>query len=897
MVQSESIEGTADSDVGEIKWASAVNTVDSADNNRYSTYEEEEMLGEAESFPHGSSVRKKPKRSSIACGRCRRRHVKCPGGNPCSKCAAADIACEYMEPNKKLIVSMKYLQQLQDSLANMKRENVKLQSLVTSLENEPNKSAAAEIASVTKSSMPTTPLASNRNTLSSTTAATKLKNTSFSPDLQDDMRDIRFNKNSVNGSDHHSPSSSVTNSNMVASDEEEMVPSFARSGRLVESRTGQRYFVGSSSMTLFGLEIQSLICKYLSQKKPASNLNEPNNFSEDDAARNSTATKVDQLDPQSSNFEPINEVLQEEGNAYRIVLAKNEENDDISVNFTLPSYSYAIFLVDTFITYNDGCFYFFNEGIVKHGLKIAYEGETLYEDHTLQTIWFCKVLLIFAIGEMYLGTSNNINGNKVAFKDTAKLPGSGFFEDASQIFSCLFSSGRIESVTKEGGIEVMLLYAFYLQVADCTVASYFYFGQALRACLILGMHVDAQRDSLIRFELEHRRRLWWTVYMFERMLSSKAGLPLSFTDNTISTELPDDFDMSNPTAGCEHYIFPEAEYIINCVRIVQINAQILNKLYQRQPNSNMLATLKIIVKQLLQWRKSLSNFLQVDFTGKDLKISRLCTNMFTEYFQGMNLAIRPLLFHFASIQLKKFKESNTYINLQNYSSTISALLNCSLQASVNTIRSLWALMDQNMVALFGYMDREYLFTACCTLVLFNAAFGIHEQTYEHLDHALNIFTKMRNLGNNPAGLRRTQLLTLMANFDFHGIMKDLITRHNDSLKADAQYDVHKYKTVSIVSHTMTDTSSLSDIINATLAQSYLSDPTKTETRIMEGNSNQLDPSDTIDNTDLQNLLDRMGKVSQTDSKLWKEISDQAMWLGSAMDPTAAPGTEADGLMS
>lgn len=127
----------------------------------------------------------------------------------------------------------------------------------------------------------------------------------------------------------------------------------------------------------------------------------------------------------------IDEVLQEEGNAYKIVLAKNDGNNDISVNFALPSYSYAMLLVDTFITYNDGCFYFFNEGIVKENLKVTYEGGTYFEDHTLQTIWFTKVLLIFAIGEMYLGTANNINGNKLSSKDGAKLPGSGFFEQAS----------------------------------------------------------------------------------------------------------------------------------------------------------------------------------------------------------------------------------------------------------------------------------------------------------------------------------------------------------------------------------------------------------------------------------------------------------------------------------
>lgn len=793
-----------------------------------------------------SSSSKRRKRSNLACARCRRRHVKCPGGETCANCAAANIACEYLEPNKKLIVSMKYLQDLQESLAKMKRENVRLQALVSSLQsNNDAEVGVKEHATVT-----------SRRVLPSMV-------------LEDDKNNTGFSKSTAN---RRESNGSVPQSSGSVDDEENIVPTFAHSGRLVESRTGQRYFVGPSSMTSFGLEIQSLISKYLSKEFPSHN----------PQGAMPLPTGID---------EPIDEVLQEEGNAYKIVLSKNEENNDISVDFTLPSYSYAMFLVDTFITYNDGCFYFFNEGLVKHGLKLSYEGKTLYDDHTLQTIWFCKVLLIFAVGEMYLGTSNNVNGNKATFKDHAKLPGSGFFEDASRIFGCLFSSGKIESVTKEGAIEVVLLYAFYLQVADCTVASYFYFGQALRACLILGFHVDAQRDQLNRFELEHRRRLWWTMYMYERMLSSKAGLPLSFTDNTISTELPDDFDMSHPPPGSEHYIFPEAEYITNCVKIVQINAQILNKLYQRQPTTNILPALKSIVKQLLEWRNNLSGFLQIDFTKKDLKISRLCTNMFTEYFQGLNLAIRPLLFHFACIQLKRFKESDTYIHLQDYSPAISALLNCSLQASVNTIRSLWYLMDQNMVALFGYMDREYLFTSCCTLVLFNVTFGIHEQTYEHLDHALNIFTKMRNLGNNPAGLRRTQLLTLMANFDFHGIMKGLIAKHHDSLKPDSQFDVHKYKDVNVVSHASTDMTTLSDVINATINNSYQTNLTQNETRIAEENNNQLDPTDIVDNSDLQSLLDKMNKVSQTDNKLWKDISDQAMWLGSATDLTGVLGSE------
>lgn len=818
--------------------------------------------------------KKKVKRSSLACTRCRRRHIKCPGGNPCSKCLKAGVACEYVEPNKKLIVSMSYLQRLQNDLSMMKKENVKLQSSLT----ERN----AKVQSLEQLKQQYDELRSRSKTYlhADTTSSSSFQpnqDTRTLPVMNKPDTDVVFQKNSVHDLVH----------------DDEIVPNFSeRRGRLVESSTGQEYFVGSSSMTLFGMEILSLIPDSLRRKrahldrKNHKRLRKPTGASHLPTSSSSASLANPSL---LNEPEPVDEVLQEEGNAYRIVLAKNDGNNDISVNFTLPSYSYAMLLIDTFITYNDGCFYFFNEGIVKHYLKQTYDGISSFEDHTLQTIWFCKVLLIFATGEMYLGTANNINGNKLSSKETPKLPGSGFFEQASEIFSCLFSSGRVENVTKEGGIEVMLLYAFYLQVADCTVASYFYFGQALRACLILGWHVDAQRDSLTRFELEHRRRISWTVYMFERMLSSKAGLPLSFTDNTITTELPDDFDMTNPPPGCDKYIFPEAEYITNCVRITQINAQILNKMYQKQPDSNILPVLKDIVTQLLEWRTHLSDFLQVDFTQKNLKISRLCTNVFTEYFQGMNLAIRPLLFHFASIQLKQFEVTNAYINLKNYSRTISSLLNCSLQGSINTIRSLWALMDQNMVALFGYMDREYIFTSACTLILFNAAFGIHDQTYEHLDHALRIFTKMRNLGNNPAGLRRAQLLKLMSTLDFHGKMTELIMKHTDELKPNFQYDIHDDRNVNIVSHVSTAFSQFGSS-NSSISQTESSGRLRNEIAI-ETNATRLDSLNFDENSDIQKLLDILENVGKSDDKLWKEISDQAMWLGNNMDSMHSMETE------
>lgn len=716
----------------------------------------------------------KQKRTLFACIRCRTRHIRCPGGNPCKKCVLAKTKCEFVEADKKIVVLMKYLTSLYDDIARLKKDNAMLRSgLKLHAQNAADdklrvdSAQPALAASTALSTQP--PLAA--------------------PQAQDD----------------------------AYASSEVIHPSLDKHGRLVELRTGEKVYVGLSSMTLFGLEIQNMVPSVNLTLLANSTLHSP---LEAGSAHAHTPKS------ETAHNKRGTEVLEKEGNAYKITLAKTNTRPGLSINFTLPSYSYAILLVETFINYNDGCFYFFNEGLVKRFLMNLYSGRAADnkailrrnvsqrkfpamdenpikrdkdDDTILETIWFCKVLLIFAIGEMYLGTESDSHLRSVK-SDSAKdahtgsktrrntLPGAGFFYQASELFTGLFASGAIDNITKDGGMEVVLLYAFYLQVADCTIASYFYFGLALRSALILGWHVDADKENLDRFELEHRRRIWWTVYMYERMLSSKAGLPLSFADDSVSTELPVDVAvlvdsiLRDPNDVRSFYIFAPADYINNCVTITQINALILSCLYTKQPTANILPVVTDLVHKLMSWKNSLPDFLKIDFSAADLRISRLCVNLMTEYFQGINLAVRPLLFHFATKKLKELQvhnSSNKYVDLTKYSKNVLTLLNASFQASCNTVKAIWALLPENMVALFGWMDREYLFTSSSTLILFNASFGVHEATHEHLDHALVLFTRMKKLGNYPAAIRRAQLLKLIRVLDFNGVMSDLLAKHDD----------------------------------------------------------------------------------------------------------------------
>jgi proline utilization trans-activator len=163
-----------------------------------------------------SSNTSKPKRTSLACIRCRTRHIRCPGGDPCKKCQLAKTKCEYIEADKKIVVSMKYLSKLHDDIARLKKDNAMLRN---NIKDEEKKNLIP----------PAQPIEQN----------------SFANNIRySQNNDIQENANNFSN--------------------EVIQPSLDKYGRLIQSRTGEKVYVGSSSMTLFGLEIQNMVPSFVS---------------------------------------------------------------------------------------------------------------------------------------------------------------------------------------------------------------------------------------------------------------------------------------------------------------------------------------------------------------------------------------------------------------------------------------------------------------------------------------------------------------------------------------------------------------------------------------------------------------------------------------------------------
>jgi len=79
-----------------------------------------------------------------------------------------------------------------------------------------------------------------------------------------------------------------------------------------------------------------------------------------------------------------------------------------------------------------------------------------------------------------------------------------------------------------------------------------------------GLHTDMPAHILGNNHVERCRRIWWTVYMLDRDMTSLLGLPQSIADDDICPTLPE-------YAGSEHYRTMLAIRIQLCGTIARIN--------------------------------------------------------------------------------------------------------------------------------------------------------------------------------------------------------------------------------------------------------------------------------------------------------------------------------------
>lgn len=164
-------------------------------------------------------------------------------------------------------------------------------------------------------------------------------------------------------------------------------------------------------------------------------------------------------------------------------------------------------------------------------------------------------------------------------------------------------------------------------------------GLAMRIAIDLGLHRKANEANLDSFTAQMRRRLFWTIYYLERVISMSLGRPFSLADRHIDLPLPLDVDdtvhdpavLESPPLTDRVSTLTFAIYLI---KLRRIDARIQNKIYRAdKPLHTLRSKMDRLFLELQQWRESTLQ----RFSGPDLDYSTL------HYNRALRILIQPFL--------------------------------------------------------------------------------------------------------------------------------------------------------------------------------------------------------------------------------------------------------------
>ncbi|KAJ6014958.1 C6 transcription factor [Penicillium herquei] len=236
-----------------------------------------------------------------------------------------------------------------------------------------------------------------------------------------------------------------------------------------------------------------------------------------------------------------------------------------------------------------------------------------------------KLNMIYAIGTTMLKISED--------KKFSNAQPERFYANALQYAPTMCDARSIENIEA-----MVLLVVYHLRTAS-SHGMWYMIGLAMRTAIDLGLHRKANEISMDPFSAQMRRRLFWTVYYLERVVSMSLGRPFSISDRHIDLDLPWDVDddVEDPailTAPQDLTKTSNLTFAIYLFRLRRIDSRIQHKIYRAdRPLSSLRPKMDPLYLELEQWKESA--FLR--FRGSDLDYPML------HYNRAVRLLIQPFL--------------------------------------------------------------------------------------------------------------------------------------------------------------------------------------------------------------------------------------------------------------
>lgn len=165
----------------------------------------------------------------------------------------------------------------------------------------------------------------------------------------------------------------------------------------------------------------------------------------------------------------------------------------------------------------------------------------------------------------------------------------------------------------------------------------------MRLSLQIGLNHNIPESQLIDpVERQHRVRIWWTIYIFDRMWGSKMGMPSQILDDDIHVDMPSRIS----PAQVHDEQFSDPDYQTANIELARIVGETIAKLYSRRKYSEtFLQRVQKLLKALKNW---------VDTLPDHLRLNENDPEMNQKHISSLHLAFNQVLYLASS-----FFENNT----------------------------------------------------------------------------------------------------------------------------------------------------------------------------------------------------------------------------------------------
>ncbi|TEA17097.1 putative transcriptional regulatory protein [Colletotrichum sidae] len=390
-----------------------------------------------------------------------------------------------------------------------------------------------------------------------------------------------------------------------------------------------------------------------------------------------------------------------------------------------PSPARARFLVSGALRYVSRSYHIVRKSVILEGLE-----QTLQNPTESDSLLKSKLWALFAIGAMYSTRSAT----------SEHFPGMGYFARATRILRIVSERPRIDVV------ELRLLLSFYSLALNRRHSAYIFAGSATRLAVVMGLHLNVPqsqlRDVAVR---EHRNRVFWTAYIFDRMWAAKLGHPVCIQDLDIEVDLP-----SNPAVDATVADdFADASYAIASVKLARVLGKIVPSIYRRRNQQTSLShRVQEALQELRGWSEELPPQLHIDAPVTSERMPKPLA-LHLNFNQCAESVTRPILLHVLRTHVASWGTSAT--PEPQIPATAMTLAEACIRCARHSCRLLADSWIDGSFFTFDYFYTQYLFSAATILAIASLLGGKESHNDRgQFEQAALFLSQLKDNGNYAA---------------------------------------------------------------------------------------------------------------------------------------------------